>query len=205
MGNHVVFKSCGGILELQREIQTSSCVGPVKTNLPFELRGRDGCCSRVTVGQNRPHLGFCPGHNVPLQGQQGSRGCIPDSPEVRPRLEGKQSTLLSSQVATGISWSPLSGLKGVKPPVKFGERTRDCSPCSQGGGSYRRRGGWFKGKAVSSKVRQFPQDMLLLGVVLNFQARCPGLQGLFWEERHEEESRPSQGSRWASVAPTWTR
>ena len=127
MGNHVVFKSCGGILELQREIQTSSCVGPVKTNLPFELRGRDGCCSRVTVGQNRPHLGFCPGHNVPLQGQQGSRGCIPDSPEVRPHLEGKQSTLLSSQVATGISWSPLSGLKGVKPPVELLESTRDNS------------------------------------------------------------------------------
>ena len=55
----------------------------MKTNLPFELRGRDGCCSRVTVGQIRPHLGFCPGHNVPLQGQQGSRGCIPDSPEVK--------------------------------------------------------------------------------------------------------------------------
>ena len=73
-----------------------------------------------------------PGHNVPLQGQQGSRGCIPDSPEVRPRLEGKQSTLLSSQVATGISWSPLSGLKGVKPPVKFGEKTRDCSPGQAG-------------------------------------------------------------------------
>ena len=35
-----------------------------------------------------------------------------------------RSTLLSSQVATGISWSPLSGLKGVKPPVKFGEKTR---------------------------------------------------------------------------------
>lgn len=67
------------------------------------------------------------------------------------------------------------------------------SDVPQGGGSYRRRGGWFKGKAVSSKVRQFPQDMVLLGVVLNFQARCPGLQGLFWEERHEEESRPSQG------------
>ena len=54
------------------------------------------------------------------------------SPEVRPRLEGKQSTLLSSQVATGISWSPLSGLKGVKPPVKFGERIRDCSPGQAG-------------------------------------------------------------------------
>ena len=26
----------------------------------------------------------------------------------------------------GISWSPLSGLKGVKSPVEFGESTRDC-------------------------------------------------------------------------------
>ena len=46
---------------------------------------------------------------------------------VRPRLEGKQRTPLSSQVLMGISWSPLSGLKAVKPPVMFGERTRDCS------------------------------------------------------------------------------
>ena len=42
------------------------------------------------------------------------------------RGEAKDSALLSS--VTGISWSPLSGLKGVKPPVEFGERTRDCSP-----------------------------------------------------------------------------
>ena len=46
---------------------------------------------------------------------------------VRSRLEGKQRILLSSRVTTGISWSPLSGVKGVKPPVEFGERTRDCS------------------------------------------------------------------------------
>ena len=26
----------------------------------------------------------------------------------------------------GIFWSPLSGLKGVKPHVEFGERTQDC-------------------------------------------------------------------------------
>ena len=44
-----------------------------------------------------------------------------------PRLEGKQRTWLSSRVATRISWSPLSGLKGVN-PLQFGERTRDCSP-----------------------------------------------------------------------------
>ena len=43
-------------------------------------------------------------------------------------LEGKPRTPLSSPVATRVSWSPLRGLKGVQPPVKFGERTWDCSP-----------------------------------------------------------------------------
>ena len=33
-----------------------------------------------------------------------------------------------SRVATRVSWSPLSGLQGVQPPLPFGERTRDCSP-----------------------------------------------------------------------------
>ena len=45
---------------------------------------------------------------------------------------GKQRTPLSSRVAPGISWTQLSGLKGVNPPVKFGERTRDCSPGQAG-------------------------------------------------------------------------
>ena len=27
-----------------------------------------------------------------------------------------------------FGWSPLSGLKGVQPPLPFGEKTRDCSP-----------------------------------------------------------------------------
>ena len=51
---------------------------------------------------------------------------------VRPRLEGKQRTPLSSGVATRISWCPLSGLKGVQPPLHFGERTRDYSPGKAG-------------------------------------------------------------------------
>ena len=38
---------------------------------------------------------------------------------VRPRLEGKPRTPLSSRVATRISWSPLGGLKGVQPPLPF--------------------------------------------------------------------------------------
>ena len=55
--------------------------------------------------------------------------CNPMDPRgVRPRLEGKPRTPLSCQVATGISWSSLCGLKWVKPPVEFGERTQDCSP-----------------------------------------------------------------------------
>ena len=53
-------------------------------------------------------------------------------PGDRPPLEGKQRTPLSSQVSTRISWNPLSGLKGVKPPLQFGERTRDCSPGQAG-------------------------------------------------------------------------
>ena len=40
--------------------------------------------------------------------------------------------LVSSRVAPGISWTQLSGLKGVNPPVKFGERTRNCSPGQAG-------------------------------------------------------------------------
>ena len=77
---------------------------------------------------NRPHLGLCPEANVPLQGRQGSRGCIPDAPgETGIHLEWKQRTPLCSRVATGISWSSLGGLKGVKPPEAFGERSRDWS------------------------------------------------------------------------------
>ena len=61
-------------------------------------------------------------------GVTGTRGCIPDSRGVRPRLEGKPRTPLSSRVATRVSWSPLRGLNGVQPPLPFGERTQDCSP-----------------------------------------------------------------------------
>ena len=43
-------------LELRRDsrvttaIQAASCVGPGKSNLPFELRRKAGDCSRVTAG-----------------------------------------------------------------------------------------------------------------------------------------------------------
>ena len=49
-----------------------------------------------------------------------SRGDRPPS-----RVEAKNPA--RSRVATGISWSSLGGLKGVKPPEAFGERSRDWS------------------------------------------------------------------------------
>ena len=71
---------------------------------------------------------MCPEANVPLQRRKGSRGCIPDAPgETGIHLEWKHRTPLCSRVTTGISWSSLGGLKGVKPPEAFGERSRDWS------------------------------------------------------------------------------
>ena len=63
---------------------------PWKPKLPFELRGKAGCCARTTARPKRPHLGVCPGPNSPLKGRQGSRDCTPDSPGEPPssRAEG---------------------------------------------------------------------------------------------------------------------
>ena len=80
-GTTLFFSSCHGILELQRGIQASSCVGPGKSNHPFELGGRAGDCTWVNAGQKRPHLGLFPGPSFPLQGRHGSRDPIPDSPK----------------------------------------------------------------------------------------------------------------------------
>src|SRR5574340_813540 len=64
---------------------------------------------------NSPHLGLCPEANVPLQGRQGSRGCIPDAPgETGIHLEWKQRTPLCSRIATGISWSSLGDRKSTR-------------------------------------------------------------------------------------------
>ena len=55
---------------------------------------------------------------------------------VSSHLEGKQRIPLSSRVPTGISWSPQSGLKGVRPPVEFEEcGTRGSLRTMHGGGS----------------------------------------------------------------------
>ena len=44
------FSSYGGILELRWGIQAASCVGPGKSNLPFDLRRKAGDCIRATAG-----------------------------------------------------------------------------------------------------------------------------------------------------------
>ena len=95
----MVFLELWRDFELQREIQASSSVGPGKSNLPFELRGRVGDCSRVTAGKKRPHLGLCPGPNVSHQGRQGSpvRNQTHPGSQASPRGEAKDSILLSNR------------------------------------------------------------------------------------------------------------
>ena len=111
-----IFSSCGGILELRRGFQASSCVGPGKPNLPFELRGKAWGCTRVTAGPKRPHLGLCPGLNVPLKGRQGSQGGVPDSPGesglASRASQGCRSPLKSRRRSLGAHWvaSRESGL-----------------------------------------------------------------------------------------------
>src|SRR5574337_2150141 len=57
---------------------------------------------------NRPHLGLFPEDNVPLQGRQGSRGCIPDAPgETGIHLEWKQRTPRSEEHTSELQ-SPLN-------------------------------------------------------------------------------------------------
>ena len=103
-GNHVVFLelrwdsrfttgNSGCLLCWPREVQ--SCI-----RVAQESGGLLWSHSRA----NRPHLCLCPKANVPLQGRQGSRGCIPDSPgesgllsngskELRSPLESRRVTL----------------------------------------------------------------------------------------------------------------
>ena len=85
---------------------------------------------------------------------------------VRPRLEGKQRTPLSSQFATPISWSPMSGLKGVEPPLQFGERTRDCSPGQAG-----KEGPQL---AMTGASHGFPQAAAPVGVFSRGMTRTSG-------------------------------
>ena len=85
---------------------------------------------------------------------------------VRPRLEGKQRTALSSRAATRISWSPLSRLKGIHPTLQFEERTRDCSPGQAG-----KEGPHL---AMTGASHGFPQAAAPLGVFSRGTTRTSG-------------------------------
>ena len=101
LGNHVVFLELRRILELRRGSQASSWVGPAKPNLPLELRGKAGGCARDTAGPKTPHLGVCPGPNIPLQEGRdlGVAFQAPPGSQASSRGKAKNSDLLSSRDA----------------------------------------------------------------------------------------------------------
>ena len=103
------------------------------------MRGRAGGCAQVTAGQNRPHLGLCPGHNVPLQGRQASRGCIPDSPGesdlVSRGSKGLRSPLelrRDSRVTKGISGFLLCWPGKPNLPFELRGRAGGCARVTAG-------------------------------------------------------------------------
>ena len=121
-------------LELRRDSRVTTGITAFLLGWPWEAQSSPRVareargCTRVTAGPKRPHLGVCPGPKIPLQGRQGSRGCIPGSPRESGLVSRGSQGLRSPLESTRVSWRPLSGLKGVQPPLPFGERTRDCSP-----------------------------------------------------------------------------
>ena len=101
----------------------AEATGPGKSSHPFELRARAGGCARVTAGQRRPHLGLCPGPNVPLLGRQRSRHCILDSPGesglVSRGSQGHRSPVKLRRVYLGISVSFAVSYTGLLLPLEF--------------------------------------------------------------------------------------
>ena len=80
VGTTLFFSSCGGILVLRQGITGFLLCRPWVAQTSILVASKSWGCARVTAGPKRPHLGLCPGPNAPLQGRQGSRGCIPCSP-----------------------------------------------------------------------------------------------------------------------------
>ena len=60
----------------------------------------------------RPHLCLCLGPNVPLQGRQGSRGCIPDSPEESGLVYRGSKEFRSPLESQRVSLEPTEWPKG---------------------------------------------------------------------------------------------
>ena len=80
---------------------------------------------------------------------------------------GKQRTPLSSRVATRGSWSPLSGLKGVQPPLPFG-RPATATP---GTCLPRALGGWSEpGRWSEPGLPPLAWERILIGAMCLFRA-----------------------------------
>ena len=138
-GPHLMWReeSCGFSRGLAGSLGFhSSCDGDLR--VPLLLPQGSQVSFRVVTGTsgfltshfrgNRPHLDFCPETPCSSPVATGILGLLSRFPwGVRSCLALKQRTLLSSRVATGISWSPLSSIQEVKPPLEFGEGTRDWS------------------------------------------------------------------------------
>ena len=128
-GNHVVF------LELRRDSRVTMGITAFLLGWPWEAQSSP----RVARESWGLHSSHCRGQETSPRrvsgtlyssaGKAGISGLHSRLPRgVRPRLDWKPRTPLSSRVATRVSWGPLSGFKGVQPPLQFGERTRDWSP-----------------------------------------------------------------------------
>ena len=61
---------------------------------------------------NSPPLGLCPETNIPLQGRQGSRGCISDSPGESGLVSSGSKELQSPLELRGVSLEPTEWPKG---------------------------------------------------------------------------------------------
>ena len=128
-GNHVVF------LELRRDSQFTTGISGFLLGWPWEAQSSPRA-ARESWGLRSSH---CRAQETSPRRVSGTKYSSPGKAGisglhsrlllgVKPRLQGKPRTPLTSRVATRVSGSPLSGLKGVQPPLQFGERTRDCSP-----------------------------------------------------------------------------
>ena len=98
LGTTWFFSSCGGILELRRGFQASSCIGPEKPNLPFELRGKAGGCTRVTAGP-RDLIYVCVRDLTFLSREDRDLGVAfqtPPESQASSRGQAKDAALLSS-------------------------------------------------------------------------------------------------------------
>ena len=99
------FSSCGRILELRWGIQVSSCVGPGKSNLPFELQVRAGDCSRSHCRAKQSSSRFVSRTEFFSPGATGISGLHSKLTwGVRPRLQGSKglrSPLESHRVFLG--------------------------------------------------------------------------------------------------------